>query len=60
MQNSKWITIKKLSELIGYSVFSINKKRQRGIWVEGIHWRKAPDNRVLMNLEAIYKWVEGK
>ena len=56
----KWVTIKKLAELTGYSEDAIRAKIKRGIWRIEKHWRKAPDNRILFNIEAIQLWVEGK
>lgn len=56
----KWVTIKKLSELIGYTEDAIRAKKKKGIWREGKHWIKAPDDRILFNHEAIDLWVEGK
>ncbi|MBL4774948.1 MAG: excisionase [Mariprofundus sp.] len=55
-----WVTIQKLSELMGYSENAIRAKIKKGIWHMNLHWRKAPDGRILFNPEAIYKWVEGR
>jgi len=56
----KWITISKMSNLSGYSENAIRAKIKRGIWLMGKHWRKAPDNRILFNPQAIEAWVEGR
>ena len=56
----KWVTIKKLAEMTGYSPDAIRAKIKRGIWCKDRHWTKAPDNRILFNIEAIQAWVEGK
>lgn len=55
-----WVLIKKLIELTGYSDDAIRAKIKRGVWLGGIHWRKAPDGRILFNLLAIKEWIEGK
>ncbi|ATX79964.1 Putative excisionase (DUF1233) [Mariprofundus aestuarium] len=55
----KWITIKKLSDLTGYSEDAIRAKIRKGVWLMGLHWIKAPDGRVLFNPQAINSWVEG-
>lgn len=55
-----WVLIKKLVELTGYTDDAIRAKIKRGVWLSGVHWRKAPDNRILFNLEAIKLWIEGK
>lgn len=56
----KWVTVKKLEELTGYTDDAIRGKIKKGVWLMGKHWRKAPDNRVLMNFQEIQAWVEGK
>ncbi|MBF0427232.1 MAG: excisionase [Magnetococcales bacterium] len=57
---TKWVTIKKLSELTGYSQDAIRHKMSGGVWPEGVIWRKAPDNRVMINLREYERWVEGQ
>ena len=56
----KWVLIKKVVELVGYSEDAIRAKIKKGVWLKGTHWVKAPDNRILFNIEAIQKWIEGK
>ncbi len=56
----KWVLIKIIIDTIGYSDDAIRAKIKKGIWLNGIHWRKAPDGRIVFNLEAIQKWIEGK
>ena len=54
----KWVLINKVIELIGYTDDAIRAKIKRGVWLKGIHWKKAPDNRLVFNIEAIQKWIE--
>jgi len=56
----KWVTIKKLAELTGYSEYAIRGKRKRGQWRANVHFIKSPDGRLQFNMEAIEKWIEGK
>ena len=56
----KFVTIEKASDLMGYSQRAIQGKRTDGIWLQDIHWVKAPDGRILINLEEIEKWIQGK
>jgi hypothetical protein len=56
----KWVLICKICELIGYTDDAIRAKIARGVWLESVHWRKAPDGRLVFNLEAIQKWMESK
>ena len=55
-----WVLIKKLAELTGYTDDAIRAKIKRGVWRCDIHWKKAPDGRILFNLLAIKEWIEGK
>ncbi|MYN05370.1 excisionase [Pseudoduganella sp. DS3] len=54
-----WALINKVIEITGYSDDAIRAKKKRGEWLEGIHWRKAPDNRVVFDLSAINRWMGG-
>jgi hypothetical protein len=55
-----WVLIKKLVELTGYTDDAIRAKIKRGVWLKEVHWRKAPDGRIMFNLMAIQQWIEGK
>jgi hypothetical protein len=41
-------------------VKAIERKIERGDWVEGKVWIRAPDGRVLINIPGYEKWVEGR
>ena len=56
----KWVLIHKVVEHIGYTDEAIRAKIKRGVWLCGIHWLKAPDGRIVINIEAVQKWLEGK
>lgn len=53
-----WVTIKKFVELTGYSEDAVRAKIKTGVWRQGEHLAKAPDGRILMNLQAYNRWVE--
>lgn len=55
----KWVTIKKLAELSGYTEDAIRAKKKKGMWLKDKHWRKARDNRVLFNVKEIEIWMES-
>lgn len=57
---NRWVVIKKLSDQFGYTENAIRCKIKKGIWLLGVHWTKAPDGRILFNVEAINQWIEGK
>ena len=54
-----WVLIGRVVEHTGYSDDAIRAKKRRGEWTEGLHWRKAPDNRVVFNLMTIQAWMGG-
>lgn len=54
----EWVTIRKFDERTGYTEDAVRSKIKRGDWREGVIWKKAPDGRVLLNVEAFYEWVE--
>lgn len=55
----KNVTINKFAELTGYTEKAVRHKIDLGVWVEGRVWRKAPDNRILINIEEYDRWAEG-
>ncbi len=55
----RYVTIEKASDLTGYTPDAIRSKIKRGDWLEGAVWHRAPDGRVLIDLQGYDKWVEG-
>ena len=53
------VTIKRFSELSGYTRKAIYNKVERGVWTHNIIWRKAKDGRIFINIEEFEKWVES-
>jgi len=56
----KYVLATKLAEMTGYTVDAIRGKRTYGIWFEKIHWIKAPDGRLLFNVQSIERWMESQ
>jgi hypothetical protein len=42
--------------LFGYTEKAIQRKIQEGIWVEGLHWRRAPDSRIVIIRKGVEEW----
>ena len=57
--STRWVLIEKFCTLTGYTPAGVRGKIQTGVWLKGIHFEKAPDNHILINLEAYERWVEG-
>ncbi|WP_439444506.1 excisionase [Xanthomonas translucens pv. translucens] len=51
------MTIEKFHELTGYTPDATRSKIKRGDWLEGALYIKAPDGRILMDLEGYEWWV---
>jgi len=47
-------------EMTGYTIKAMQRKIERGEWVEGKVWIRAPDGRVLISIPDFEKWVEGR
>ena len=59
MTQSAWVLIQKLVEMTGYSEQAIRAKVKKGVWISGVHWRKAPDGHLFFSPSAITAWIEG-
>lgn len=55
-----WVRTHKVVELVGISDDAIRAMIKRGIWLNGVHYTKAPDKRLYFNLAAIEKWITRK
>lgn len=56
----EWVTINKCEELSGYTRRAIENKKGKGVWKEGTHWIKAPDGRIMININTIQSWIIGR
>lgn len=54
----EWVLIPVFAAMTGYTEKAIRRKIADGIWLQGKHYKKAPDGRVTMNMQEYYKWVE--
>lgn len=60
MANPRYVTIEKFEELTGYTAKATRAKIARGDWLKDREFRKAPDGRVLMDMQGYERWVEGQ
>lgn len=56
----EWVLIPAFCALTGYTKRAVETKIYRGVWIEGVHYKKAPDGRIVMNLGAYNEWVSGE
>ena len=54
-----YVLIPLAAAITGYSAKAIEGKIERGDWVEGREWIKAPDGRRLISTKGFAKWVES-
>jgi hypothetical protein len=55
----RYLTISKFSAESGYTEAAIRSKIRDGIWAEGDVWVRAPDNRILIDVEGYVRWIEA-
>ena len=57
---AKWVKGFVLYPLFGLTAQAAQKKRDRGVFLEGKHWRYAPDKTVMYNWKEIESWYDGQ
>jgi len=53
-----WVKPIVIENLKGITVGALKKKRERGLFVEGIHWKKADDNVIYFNYEKVEEYLD--
>src|SRR5690348_17223311 len=53
-----YVQIWKFCELTGYTEEAVRAKIKTGVWLQNRVWRKAPDGRILINIDGYRDWVE--
>lgn len=56
----RYVTISKFADMSGYTPAAIRSKIRDGIWRQDLEWRKAPDGRILVDVDGYHRWVEGE
>lgn len=54
----RYLTIPKFAAESGYTEDAIRSKIRDGVWADGEVWKKAPDGRILIDVQGYEKWVE--
>lgn len=57
MAPARFVTIKLAAQLTGLTEKAIRRKIERGIWLQGKHWRKA-DGGILIDMKGYEAWAE--
>ena len=53
----EFVTLKKHEQETGYTPVAIRSKIARGDLIEGVHYVKAPDGNININVKEWNKWV---
>lgn len=53
---ANWIRPRLMLPMFGISPEAARKNRERGVWLEGLHWKKDPQGNVVYNWRAIDAW----
>ncbi len=56
----RYVLIPIFCALTGYTDKGVRCKIEDSKWIEGKHYRKAPDGHININMQEYYKWVEGQ
>jgi hypothetical protein len=56
---ARYVLLSLAEQITGYTVKAMQRKIERGDWVECKVWVRAPDRRVLIDMVGYHKWVEG-
>lgn len=57
---ARYVLLPLAEPLTGYTVKAMERKMERGDWQEGKVWRRAPDGRVMIDLQGYQRWVESR
>ena len=55
-----WLNKSDAATLIGLSPHTLRRYRERGEWIEGIHYSKIAQNHVVYNEPMILDWVANR
>lgn len=57
---ARYVLLPLANAITGYTVKAMERKIERGDWAEGKVWRRAPDGRILIDLQGYQRWVENR
>ena len=55
---SRYVLLRLTETVTGYTVKAMERKNERGDWVEGKVWRRAPDGYIRVDLQGYQRRVE--
>jgi hypothetical protein len=56
----RYLTIPKFSVESGYTQDAVRNKIKTGVWLQDFVWIKAPDGRILIDVQGYLTWATSK
>lgn len=56
-ESPSYVLIPRAAELTGYTRKAIERKIERGVWLQGEVWIKAPDGHRMIDMKGYERWV---
>jgi hypothetical protein len=57
---SRYVTIDLFATITGLTPGAVRKRIERGVYIEGKQYRRAPDGRLWMDTKGHEQWVEAE
>ena len=58
--SARYVLLPLANTITGYTVKAMARKIERGDWIEGKVWRRAPDGHILVDIQGYERWVESR
>jgi hypothetical protein len=58
--SSRYVLLTVAAQMTGYTVKAMERKIERGDWIQGNVWIRAPDGRILIDMLGFQRWAEGR
>ncbi|SEA76364.1 excisionase [Variovorax sp. YR216] len=55
---ARFVTVELAGTITGLGSNAVRKRIERGIWLEDVHWRRAHDGRIWIDMKAVERWIE--
>lgn len=56
---ARYVLLPLANAITGYTVKAMERKIERGDWIEGKVWRRAPDGHIMIDIQGYQRWVEN-
>lgn len=57
---ARFVSLELASTITGYSVRAMQTKIDRGVWLDGHEYIRAPDGRILVDIKGYELWAVGQ